>query len=67
MPKSDLVRAWKNPELRASMDTSGIAARTNPLAEMGVDDQQLRRAGHAHKLTTAWFCTLNTVMARCCQ
>ena len=40
----------------------------DPLAAMGLDDQLLRRAGNVQSLmTTAWFCTLYTYLARCCN
>jgi hypothetical protein len=62
MPKTDLIRAMNDPGVPAGMDASGIA---NPLAAMGVDDQQLRRASGTRQLTTAWFCTLNTMTPAC--
>lgn len=42
-------------------------SEVDPLAAMGVDDVQLRRASNTQKLTTAWFCTLNSVMSSCCH
>ncbi len=67
MSKSEIVRAWKDPKFRAQLEDSGRAAiPASPVGAMGLAETQLRRAAGTSKLTTAWFCTLYTVLSRCC-
>jgi mersacidin/lichenicidin family type 2 lantibiotic len=67
MPKSDMVRAWKDPKYRATLGDSGRdAMASSPLSAMGLGKDQLRQAANMNKLTTAWFCTLQSTLGRCC-
>lgn len=64
MSKSEIVRAWKDPEYRAGLNDAGHAAMaSSPVGAMGLGDDRLRRAARTSQLTTAWFCTLNTTTA----
>ncbi len=66
MSKSEIVRAWKNPRFRADLGNAGHAAMaSSPVRAMGLGEDQLRRAARTSQLTTAWFCTLNTMFPSC--
>ncbi len=66
MTKSEIVRAWKDPKFRADLGNAGYAAMSaSPVNAMGLGDDRLHRAARASKLTTAWFCTLNTQFPSC--
>ena len=56
MSRSDLIRALK-----------AEPKSNDPLAPMSLDDAKLKNASKTSKLTTAWFCTLNTITSPACQ
>ena len=57
MSRSDLIRALKDSETKSN----------DPLAPMSLDDAKLRGASKTNQLTTAWFCTLNTIIGPACN
>jgi len=71
MSNPDIVRAWRDPSYRRSLtheEASQVPAHPAGLA--GVAEEELRAAGGIDETavtTTAWFCTLYTFLARCCN
>jgi mersacidin/lichenicidin family type 2 lantibiotic len=60
MSKADVIRAWKDPEYRASLGVSELAALPgNPAGaiELTDDDMDGQEVGFA---TTYWTCTCGT-------
>jgi mersacidin/lichenicidin family type 2 lantibiotic len=71
MMNVDVVRAWKDPKYRRSLSAEQLECLpTNPAGRLELTDEQMRAAsglkGEAAIITTAWFCTLYTFLARCC-
>lgn len=69
MPNTHVVRAWKDPKYRASLDATALEGMpANPAGTIETSDAKMRAAGsNQQQLTTAWFCTLFTVGgSRCC-
>ena len=60
MSKADVIRAWKDPEYRASLGVSELAALPeNPAGAIELTDDDLdgQEVGFA---TTYWTCTCGT-------
>ena len=71
MSKTDVVRAWRDPEYRASLSDHELAALPpNPAGELSMTDVRFHRASGPSKnssATTAWFCTNYTFRVGCCS
>jgi mersacidin/lichenicidin family type 2 lantibiotic len=69
MARTDVVRAWKDPAYRASLQADEFAlVPSHPAGLVSVSDDELKDASGIGRTveTTAWFCTLYTFLARCC-
>jgi len=59
MNKSDLIRAWKDPVYRSSLDAAKLGALpAHPAGMIELQDEELRSVGGAR--TTAFGCTMHT-------
>jgi len=59
MHKSDLIRAWKDPVYRSSLDAAKLGALpAHPAGMIELQDEELRAASGA--LTTNFACTMHT-------
>ena len=59
MNKSDLIRAWKDPVYRSSLDAAKLGALpAHPAGLIELQDEELRSVGGA--ITTALGCTMHT-------
>ena len=73
MSEVDVVRAWRDPQYRRSLSTEQLERLpTHPAGRAQVNAKDLRTASgisaeFAPIQTTAWFCTLYTYLARCCN
>lgn len=71
MSEIDVVRVWKDLKYRRSLTPRQLSRLpSNPAGDIGLSDDQMQVAsglkGEARHVTTAWFCTLYTFLARCC-
>ncbi len=70
MSNVDVVRAWRDPQYRRGLSGAQLAALpSHPAGSVSVNERALSDASGAGKsiiVTTAWFCTLYTFLARCC-
>jgi len=70
MSKTDVVRAWRDREYRASLSSDELAMLPpNPAGELHMSDVRFHRASGPSKsnATTAWFCTNYTFRVGCCH
>ena len=69
MIRSDVIRAWKDPAYRATLQADELALMpSHPSGVVSLADDELRDAAGVGRTveTTAWFCTLYTFLSRCC-
>lgn len=72
MSKPDIVRAWKEPDYRATLSVAELSLLpSHPAGLIELDDEELARASGmlAPPQTTAPTCTMYTFRkpGRCCQ
>jgi mersacidin/lichenicidin family type 2 lantibiotic len=71
MSQLDIVRAWKDATYRRGLTPAQRASLPfSPVGELRLSDEEMLVASglknETRYITTAWFCTLYTFLARCC-
>jgi mersacidin/lichenicidin family type 2 lantibiotic len=72
MSKVDVVRAWKDAKYRRSLTPQQLESLPkNPAGRVDVSDRSVRDVhgfdGEARLTTTAWFCTIHSLITLCCH
>lgn len=72
MKKADIIRAWKDPEFRATLSGEELASLpAHPAGLVELDDEELARAAglYGYPQTTNLACTMSTFRKHfgCCS
>ena len=72
MSKVDVVRAWKDAKYRRSLTADQIESLpANPAGLIQVSDRNVRDVhgfnAASTPITTAWFCTIHSLITLCCH